>query len=155
MGLRIQPWRSGRRALKVGGAKVQLYELLVGVPPFDPDALRRAGYSEMQRLIRESEPTIPSRRLREQDQAATAVALERTSDSRPRLRESDIKGDLDWITLKAMDKDRARRYASASELAFPNRCLASAKTDRTRNMDVRFSFASPELVLYRHACGNL
>jgi eukaryotic-like serine/threonine-protein kinase len=96
---------------------VVLYELLVGVPPFDPDALRRAGYSEMQRLIRESEPTIPSRRLREQGEAATAVALQPGTEPTVRVRESEIRGDLDWITLKAMDKDRARRYASASELA--------------------------------------
>ena len=94
---------------------VVLYELLVGAPPFDPDALRRAGYSEMQRLIRESEPTVPSKRLREQGEAATGMARLRGADVPTLVRQ--LKGDLDWITLKAMDKDRARRYASASELA--------------------------------------
>jgi eukaryotic-like serine/threonine-protein kinase len=94
---------------------VVLYELLVGAPPFDPDALRRAGYSEMQRLIREYEPTVPSKRLREQGEAATDMARRRGADV-PTL-ERQLKGDLDWITLKAMEKDRARRYASASELA--------------------------------------
>jgi eukaryotic-like serine/threonine-protein kinase len=65
---------------------VVLYELLVGVPPFDPDALRRAGYSEMQRLIRESEPTIPSRRLREQDEAgSTLVGMGRLGEAEGHL----------------------------------------------------------------------
>ncbi len=94
---------------------VVLYELLVGAPPFDPDALRRAGYSEMQRLIREYEPTVPSKRLREHGEAATDVARRRGADLPTLVRQ--LKGDLDWITLKAMDKDRSRRYASASELA--------------------------------------
>jgi eukaryotic-like serine/threonine-protein kinase len=94
---------------------VVLYELLVGAPPFDPDALRRAGYSEMQRLIREYEPTVPSKRLREQGEAATDMARRRGADVPTLVRQ--LRGDLDWITLKAMEKDRARRYASASELA--------------------------------------
>jgi non-specific serine/threonine protein kinase/serine/threonine-protein kinase len=94
---------------------VVLYELLVGAPPFDPDALRRAGYSEMQRLIRESEPTVPSKRLVEQGEAATDLARRRGADVPTLVRQ--LKGDLDWITLKAMDKDRSRRYASASEFA--------------------------------------
>jgi non-specific serine/threonine protein kinase/serine/threonine-protein kinase len=94
---------------------VVLYELLVGAPPFDPDALRRAGYSEMQRLIRESEPTVPSKRLREQGEAATDLAKRRGADVPTLVRQ--LRGDLDWITLKAMEKDRSRRYASASELA--------------------------------------
>jgi serine/threonine protein kinase/tetratricopeptide (TPR) repeat protein len=118
---------------------VVLYELLVGVPPFDPDALRRAGYSEMQRLIRESEPTIPSRRLREQDEAATAVMLQRGGEPTTRVRESDIRGDLDWITLKAMDKERARRYASASELA----------ADITRHLRNEPVLARPPSARYR------
>jgi non-specific serine/threonine protein kinase/serine/threonine-protein kinase len=118
---------------------VVLYELLVGVPPFDPDALRRAGYSEMQRLIRESEPTVPSRRLREQNEAPTAVALERGPGDAPRQREHDVKGDLDWITLKAMDKDRARRYASASELA----------ADITRHLRNEAVLARPPSAGYR------
>jgi non-specific serine/threonine protein kinase/serine/threonine-protein kinase len=119
---------------------VVLYELLVGVPPFDPDALRRAGYSEMQRLIRESEPTVPSKRLREQDEAATEVTLKRgTADLPSRLRESEIKGDLDWITLKAMDKDRARRYPSASELA----------ADITRHLRNEPVLARPPSARYR------
>jgi eukaryotic-like serine/threonine-protein kinase len=116
---------------------VVLYELLVGAPPFDPDALRRAGYSEMQRLIRESEPTVPSKRLREQGEAATDMARRRGADVPTLVRQ--LKGDLDWITLKAMEKDRARRYASASELA----------ADITRHLTNEAVLARPPSAGYR------
>ena len=94
---------------------VVLYELLSGSLPFDPELLRQAGYAEIQRIIREEEPLRPSARLSSLHAAAAAVAQQRHTELRPLLRV--LRGDLDWITLKAMDKDRTRRYASASELA--------------------------------------
>ncbi len=78
---------------------VMLYELLAGLLPFDWQALRQAGLEGLRQVARESEPPRPSRRA---GNAAAARQLE---------------GDLDWIVLKALDRDRARRYASASELA--------------------------------------
>jgi serine/threonine protein kinase/WD40 repeat protein len=94
---------------------VLLYELLAGALPFEPASLRRAGYAEMQRIICEDEPPRPSTRVSTLGASATEVAARRQTDHGS-LRKA-LTGDLDWITLKAMEKDRARRYASASELA--------------------------------------
>jgi serine/threonine protein kinase/DNA-binding beta-propeller fold protein YncE len=94
---------------------VMLYELLVGALPFEPAALRRAGYAEMQRIIREDEPPRPSTRIGALGATSSDVASRRQTDVGS-LRKL-LAGDLDWITLKAIEKDRTRRYASASELA--------------------------------------
>jgi serine/threonine protein kinase/Tfp pilus assembly protein PilF len=94
---------------------VMLYELLVGELPFDPKTLRSAGFGEIQRIIRDSEPPRPSTRASSLGDRGTAVAERRKTD--PALMRKELKGDLDWIIMKAMDKDRTRRYASASELA--------------------------------------
>jgi serine/threonine protein kinase len=92
-----------------------LYELLVGVTPFDTNRLRGAAYAEIQRIIREEEPPRPSARLSTSRGTGDAIAHQRRTHHAALVRE--LKGDLDWITLKAMEKDRTRRYASASELA--------------------------------------
>lgn len=94
---------------------VLLYELLVGTLPFDPQSLRRAGYAEIQRVIREQEPPKPSTRLSSLGGQSVAVVHQRRTDL-PTL-VSQLRGDLDWIILKAMEKDRTRRYSTASELA--------------------------------------
>jgi len=94
---------------------VLLYELLVGALPFEQKSLRRAGYAEIQRIIREVEPPKPSTRLANLGGGSTVVAQKRKTVVRSLQRE--IRGDLDWITMKAIAKDRARRYANASELA--------------------------------------
>jgi serine/threonine protein kinase/tetratricopeptide (TPR) repeat protein len=93
---------------------VLLYELLVGALPFDSATLRRAGFAEIQRVIREDEPPRPSTKLDALDHALSVAAQRRTDLSALRR---ELLGDLDWITLRAMDKDRTRRYASASEFA--------------------------------------
>lgn len=94
---------------------VLLYELLVGALPFDPQTLREAGYAEIQRIIREVEPPKPSTRLSTTQDASTIVAQKRQTDLRILHRE--LEGDLDWITMKALHKDRTRRYATAAALA--------------------------------------
>jgi serine/threonine protein kinase len=94
---------------------VLLYQLIVGALPFDSARLRRAGYAEIQRIIREEEPARPSTRLSSLGDTAGEVARRRHTDLPSLMRE--VRGDLDWITLKSMEKDRTRRYASASELA--------------------------------------
>jgi hypothetical protein len=95
---------------------VLLYELLAGKPPFDPKELVRSGFHEMRRTLRETEPRRPSTMLTSMDGAElTATALHRHVDP-PKLI-SQLKGDLDWIVLKALEKDRTRRYETANGLA--------------------------------------
>jgi non-specific serine/threonine protein kinase/serine/threonine-protein kinase len=94
---------------------VMLYELLVGALPFDPKTFREAGFGEIQRIIRETEPPKASTRLSDLGDTQTSIAEQRNTDITSLHRE--LKGDLDWITMKAMAKDRTRRYSSASELA--------------------------------------
>jgi hypothetical protein len=93
---------------------VLLYELLVGALPFDPKRLREASWAEMQRIIREEEPVKPSTKVSSLGDTATTVADHRQTD--PVTLRRDLQGDLDWITLKALEKDRKRRYGTASEL---------------------------------------
>ena len=95
---------------------VLLYELLTGSTPFDNAELFKAGLDEIRRVIREQEPAAPSTRLSRMSKAdLTAVAQHRQSEP-PRLIHA-IRGDLDWIVMKAMDKDRTRRYQTAYGLA--------------------------------------
>ena len=92
---------------------VVLYELLAGVRPFDRKTFVEGGLDHMRRMIREVEPPRPSTRVTG-DASADTARHRRTEAARlARL----IRGDLDWICLKALEKDRTRRYGSASELA--------------------------------------
>ena len=92
-----------------------LYELLVGALPFDPRELRRAGFDEIRRKIREDDPPKPSTKLSTMGDASTSQAQNRRTERQELIRQ--IRGDLDWITMKALEKDRTRRYGSPSELA--------------------------------------
>ena len=92
---------------------VILYELLVGVLPFDGKTLRRAGLEEIRRIIREVEPPPPSVRLQSLGAGAVDIARRRQTNVAGMARQ--LRGELEWITMKALDKDRTRRYASASE----------------------------------------
>jgi tetratricopeptide (TPR) repeat protein/tRNA A-37 threonylcarbamoyl transferase component Bud32 len=95
---------------------VLLYELLVGALPFDPQDLRQAGLDEIRRKIREVDPTKPSTRISTLgDEQSQESARRRRTD--PRTLSRQIKGDLDWIVMRALEKDRARRYGSPTELA--------------------------------------
>ena len=94
---------------------VLLYELLAGVTPFDKERMRTAGYDEMRRIIREEDPPGPSARLSTLGQPAVTVSAERQSDPKRLCRL--LRGELDWIVMKALEKDRTRRYETAIELA--------------------------------------
>ncbi|HEY7308018.1 MAG TPA: protein kinase [Gemmataceae bacterium] len=94
---------------------VLLYELLTGTTPFDQERLRTLGYDEIRRVIREEEPARPSARVSTLGQAAATVSANRGSE--PRRLSQLMRGELDWIVLKALEKDRNRRYESASAFA--------------------------------------
>ena len=94
---------------------VLLYELLTGTTPFDKERLRQAGYDEMRRVIREEEPLMPSTRVSTFDQASTIISAR--SQSGPKRLGQLYRGDLDWIVMRALEKDRNRRYETASAFA--------------------------------------
>jgi tetratricopeptide (TPR) repeat protein len=95
---------------------VLLYELLAGSTPFAPDRLQSAGFDELRRIIREEEPPRPSTRLSTlNNELAGTVAVNRRLD--PAKLATSLRRDLDWIVMKALDKDRNRRYSTAGALA--------------------------------------
>ncbi len=94
---------------------VLLYEILVGALPFEERQLREAGIAEMHRIIRDVDPDLPSTKISGMGEQATEKAMKRGLT--PKLLRKLVHGELDWITMRAMEKDRTRRYQSASELA--------------------------------------
>jgi eukaryotic-like serine/threonine-protein kinase len=94
---------------------ILLYELLTGTTPFPEERLRTASYAEIQRIISEEEPARPSTVVTRLNGRLRSIALNRRCE--PAAFIKLIRGDLDWIVLKAIDKDRNRRYATPNELA--------------------------------------
>jgi non-specific serine/threonine protein kinase/serine/threonine-protein kinase len=116
---------------------VVLYELLVGARPFDAQELRRSGFDEMRRKIRVEEPQRPSVRLSGLGEQSTSAAKNRRSE--PSALARQLHGDLDWITMKALEKDRTRRYDSPGGLA----------ADIRRHLRDEPVLASPTSTAYR------
>ncbi|QEG20383.1 serine/threonine-protein kinase [Mariniblastus fucicola] len=116
---------------------VLLYELMTGVTPLQSETLRAAGYEELQRMIREEEPLKPSQRLSSAGEHLTVLAKHRSisPDRLPR----EIRGDLDWIVMKGLEKDRRRRYDSANDFA----------ADIQRALDNEPVVAGPPSLWYR------
>jgi serine/threonine protein kinase len=94
---------------------VLLYELLTSTTPFDTHELLKAGFDEVRRVIRDEEPVRPSTRLSTMIGADLANVSKHHGAEAPSLIRQ-MRGDLDWIVMKALEKDRARRYATANGL---------------------------------------
>ena len=94
---------------------VMLYELLTGSTPITKEKLRNVGFEEMLRTIRETEPPKPSTRLSDSAAASPSISAVRKRD--PGKLSKFVRGDLDWIVMKALEKDRTRRYETANNLA--------------------------------------
>jgi len=117
---------------------VLLYELLVGRTPFDGKELVMSGLDEMRRVIREKEPLRPSTRLTAYTPAELTATAKRRSAEPPKLVHA-LRGDLDWIVMKCLEKDRARRYDAANGLA----------SDIQRYLDNETVLARPPSAAYR------
>ena len=115
---------------------VLLYELLTGALPFDSKRLRSAAFGEIQRIIREEEPPKPSTRLSTLETLPSVAAHRKTE---PAGLSRVIRGDLDWIVMKALEKDRTRRYETANGLA----------QDIQRHLSGEAVLAAPPSVAYR------
>jgi WD40 repeat protein/serine/threonine protein kinase len=94
---------------------VLLYELLTGTTPLDSKRLRAAAYTEVVRLIKEEEPPRPSTRLSQSKESLSDLAARRRTDPARLLKA--VRGELDWIVMKCLEKDRTRRYETANGLA--------------------------------------
>ena len=117
---------------------VLLYELLTGTTPFDKEALGGSGLEEMRRMIREDEPPRPSARVSSlQPEALSTTSQRRSTD--PRRISAALHGELDWIVMKSLEKDRGRRYESASAFA----------TDVQRYLDDEPVLAGPPSTMYK------
>src|SRR5512138_3880721 len=95
---------------------VLLYELLTGRTPFDTTDLLKVGVEELRRTVREREPLSPSAKLKTLNNDELTKTARRRHIEPPRL-VSQLRGDLDWIVLRCLEKDRTRRYATANGLA--------------------------------------
>jgi tetratricopeptide (TPR) repeat protein len=117
---------------------VLLYELLTGKTPFDPNELMAAGLEEMRRTLRDKEPLRPSTKLGTLPGEELSTTAQRRSLEAPKLI-SLLRGDLDWIAMKCLEKDRSRRYETANGLVM----------DIQRHLNQEPVVARPPSVAYR------
>jgi serine/threonine protein kinase/tetratricopeptide (TPR) repeat protein len=118
--LYMSPEQAGQSALDVDTRSdiyalgVLLYELLTGTTPFDKERFKQAPYDEICRIIRDEEPPRPSTRLAQSTETLASISAQRHME--PAKLTRLVRGELDWIVMKALEKDRNRRYETASDL---------------------------------------
>ncbi|MEW4562762.1 protein kinase [Bremerella sp. JC770] len=126
---------------------ILLYELLTGSTPLSEDRASKVGFDDLRRIIREEEVERPSQRLSTlSDKAANTVSLNRRLD--PAQLKSSVSGDLDWIVMKAIDKDRTRRYSTAAALAEDITCFLKSEPVKARPPSAYYRFSK---FVRRHA----
>ncbi|MBL8819104.1 MAG: protein kinase [Planctomyces sp.] len=142
--LYMSPEQAGQSSLDVDTRSdvyslgVLLYELLTGETPFSRETIRNAGYDEFRKMIREVEPPSPSARFSTLENAArSTISGQRQID--PAKLTVELRGELDWITMKAIEKDRTRRYETPNALA----------ADLQRYLDDEPVIACPPSAAYR------
>ncbi|HVJ82161.1 MAG TPA: serine/threonine-protein kinase, partial [Planctomycetia bacterium] len=119
--LYMSPEQAGRDGLDVDTRSdiyslgVLLYELLTGTTPISKDRFKRAAFEEIRRIIREEDPPKPSTRLTESTDSLPSISAVRGTE--PARLTKSLRGDLDWIAMKALEKNRERRYATAAGFA--------------------------------------
>lgn len=115
---------------------VVLYELLTGSPPFSRQQLRSAAFDEMLRMIREVDPPKPSTKVSSSEEVASVAAHRKLE---PKQLAKALSGDLDWVVMKSLAKERTRRYQSVSEFA----------SDIDRFLSIQPVSAGPPSILYK------